>query len=106
MFANFDGGIVHIHGNGHHLIEKVSTLKGLKCIALLDEPFNPPVYEKLDTLAEKRGNMPFHVSIPFSQFVSKLSKKQLHTNVFYDVTQVPDIKTANEVMEEVRSYRA
>jgi hypothetical protein len=33
----FDGGVVHIHGNGRHLLQAASTLKGLKAILLLDD---------------------------------------------------------------------
>src|SRR3989339_1274301 len=29
IFSQFDGGITHIHGNGRHLLEAASTIKGL-----------------------------------------------------------------------------
>lgn len=104
MFSRYDGGIVHLHSNGHHLIKAVSTLKGLKCIALLDEPFNPPVYLKLLELDKLRTNIPLHVSMPFAVFVERLKKRSLPGNVFYEVLDVPDIYTANKTMEEVRKY--
>jgi hypothetical protein len=37
IFSQFDGGVIHIHGNGRHLLEAVSRLKGLKAIAMLDD---------------------------------------------------------------------
>ena len=30
--AHFDGGVIHIHGNGRHLLAAVSTIRGLKAI--------------------------------------------------------------------------
>lgn len=37
IFEKYDGGIVHLHGNGNHLLNSVSTIKGLKAILLHDE---------------------------------------------------------------------
>jgi hypothetical protein len=104
MFGHFDGGIVHLHSNGLHLLENVSTLKGLKCIVFGDEPFNPPVYLKISELDAKRGDMPCYISMPFDVFKEKLARRALPANFFYNVTGVPDVKSANETMEDVRKY--
>src|SRR5208282_4313341 len=37
VLAAFDGGVLHIHGNGRHLLEAVSSLRGLKAILLGDD---------------------------------------------------------------------
>jgi len=105
MFDNFDGGIVHIHSNGHHLIENVAGLKKLKCIALLDEDFNRPVYEKLEQLDTKRGRIPYHISIPYEVFADRLIRKELPSNIFYNVLGVPDKACANKLMAEVKKYK-
>ena len=106
LFANFDGGVIHLHSNGRHLLETVSSLKGIKCIYIGDEEFNPPhAYEMLEDLSSRRGVVPIAISIPFDIFTDKLSKKKLVTNVLYDVTGVPDICIANRLMEQVRAYK-
>ena len=105
LFDQYDGGIVHIHSNGHHLIENIVTLKGLKCIALLDEEFNSPVYNKLEQLDFKRGKIPYHISIPYEVFADRLIKKDLPANVFYNVLHVPDARCANKMMSDVRKYK-
>lgn len=104
IFARFDGGIVHLHSNGHHLLEAVSTLKGLRLIALADEPFNPPTYGKLDELASRRGDVPIWVTMPYEAFVPALEARTLPRNVLYNVSGVPDVATANEVMEAIKAY--
>ena len=37
ILGHFDGGVIHIHGNGRHLLEAAATLRGLKAILLLDD---------------------------------------------------------------------
>jgi len=106
MFGHFDGGCVHLHGNGRHLLKSVSSVKGMKMIMILeDHPF-PFAYEVLDELASQRGCVPIQLRIPYDIFVSKLSAKQLPANIYYFVEAVPDIATANELMKEVIQYRA
>ncbi len=104
IFARFDGGIVHLHSNGHHLLEGATTLKGLRLIVFGDEPFNPPVYLKLDELARRRGDVPIWLAYPFDAFAPALEAKTLPRNVFYNVTGVPDRATANDLMEAVKAY--
>ena len=105
IFARFDSGIVHLHSNGHHLLESVTSLKGLKLIVFGDEPFNPPVYLKLASLAARRGTMPIWLAIPCEAFAQALARHELPANVFYNVTGVPDLATGNELMREVKRYR-
>lgn len=105
VFDNFDGGLVHLHGNGHQLLKNVVTLKGLKCVVFYDEDFNIPAYKKLDELTLKNKLIPMVVSIPFEVFTYKLSKKELPANILYDVQGVPDIRIANKLMVDVRKYK-
>ena len=105
IFSHFDGGVIHLHSNGRHLLEKVSQLKGIKAIRLVDEPGNPPTISLLDTLHPKRDTVPLVISVPHPTFVSLLNENRLLGNVFYMVDDVPDVYTANVLMEKVRSYR-
>jgi hypothetical protein len=106
IFDSFDGGVIHLHSNGHHLIESVCKLKGLKCIYLIDEESATPIHMQLDTLSARRGTVPYSLFIPYRTFASKLEKRELHTNILYNVEGVPDAATANRLMAEVKEYRA
>ena len=106
IFSDFDGGVIHIHSNGRHLLEAASRLKGLKAICLQDEPQNPPAFECLEELKSKTANIPLVCSAPLDRFSRLLQDNKLPGGVFYDVTDVPDIDTANRTMELVREYRA
>jgi hypothetical protein len=104
IFSKYDGGTVHIHGNGHHLIEEVSNIEGIKCIHFIDEEFNTPAYKKLYEISEKRSNVPIIISIPYIDFYIMLNEKTLENNILYDVQNVPNIKIANSLMHEVKQY--
>ena len=106
MFDAFDGAVLHIHSNGHHLIEHISTLRNLRAILLLDDKWNPPAYTEMDKLDPLRKGIPYIIDIPFEVFADRLVKHELHGNVFYNVTGVPDLETANTLMKDVRDYLA
>ena len=105
MFARFDGGVLHIHGNGRHLLEAVSTLNGLEAIALLDDVGYPAAFDVLEELQPRTGNIPLVVRAGFDAFCERLRRHKLRGNVLYDVSGVPDADAANRCMEEVRDYR-
>ena len=105
MFAEFDGGVTHIHGNGRHLLEAVSTVEGLKAIWLGDDRGYPPSFEVIEELKGRVGDMPLLLTVPFEAFLEALQGHRLTGGVFYNVGGVPDADTANRVMEQVRAYR-
>ena len=106
MFAAFDGGVLHIHGNGRHLLKAASTLKGLRAIWLGDDKGFPVAYEILDQVKEQTGDMPLIVhGIGFGEFCQALETHSLAGGVFYHVNNVPDIDSANRCMDQVREYR-
>ena len=39
IMNHFDGGVIHIHGNGRHLLEAAATLRGLKAMLLAGRPW-------------------------------------------------------------------
>ena len=102
---NFDGAVLHIHSNGRHLIEHISSIKNLKVIYLADDEWATPFYLDLNELDHLRRDVPYVVSIPFEAFTDMLMKKELLPNVFYMVNNVPDIETANLLMKDVVAYR-
>lgn len=105
IFRAFDGGVLHIHGNGRHLLEAVSTLQGLKGIYLGDDKGFPWAFDVLGKLRQRTGDLPLVVRCDFDRFMKKLARHELPGGVFYKVADVPDAPTANRAMEKVRAYR-
>ena len=105
MFAEFDGGIVHIHGNGRHLLPAVASLNGLKAIMLADDRGYPRSFDILSEVRRHVGNMPLTCPVAFRDFDRALKERTLIGGVLYDVTHVPDGDTANRCMDAVRKYR-
>lgn len=106
MFANFDGGVMHLHGNGRHLLEAVSSITKLKALYLGDDRGYATAADVLPRLRERAPMLPFVTQIPYASFVEKLEKHELVGGVFYKVKDAPDASSANRTMERVRAYRA
>jgi len=104
IFAQFDGGITHIHGNGRHLLNAVSTIKGLKAIFLGDDKGFPPAFDVMEEIKLQTGNMPLIVKVDFDRFGKALKEHRLSGGVFYRVQKAPDVGAANECMNKVREY--
>jgi len=105
ILRRFDGGVLHIHGNGRHLLEAVSSVKGLKAIFLGDDKGFPPAFDVLDELQARTGDVPLVVQVGFDRFVEELEEQRLPGGVFYKVSGAGDPDTANRLMEKVRVYR-
>jgi hypothetical protein len=105
IFDQFDGGVLHLHGNGRHLLEAVCSLRGLKAIYLGDDKGFPTAFDILDALKTRAGDMPLIVQVDFKHFVEKLHQHKLSGGVFYRVEEAPEIDAANRCMEKVRAYR-
>ncbi len=106
ILAAFDGGVVHIHGNGRHLLKAASTLRGLKAILLLDDLGFPKAFDIIRDLQSQTGEIPLAVFAEYEEFAHRLRRRDLPGGVIYQVKNVPDVGTANRLMEEVRKYRA
>ena len=106
IIGHFGGGVVHIHGNGRHLLEAVSTVKGLRAMFLGDDRGFPAAFDVLDELQNRTGDLPLVVQTDFNGFTEKLNAGALPGGVLYKVRGAPDIETANRCMERVRRYRA
>ena len=105
IFARFDGGVLHIHGNGRHLLEAVSSLKGLKAIFLGDDRGFPMAFEVLPQLRARTRDVPLVVQVDFGPFADALKAHGLCGGVLYKVSGAPDADMANRLMGEVRRYR-
>ncbi len=106
MFANFDGGVMHLHGNGRHLLEAVASISKLRALYLGDDRGYPLAIDVLPQLRQRAATLPFVTQIPYDVFVERLEKRQLVGGVFYKVKQAPDAASVNRTMEKVRAYRA
>ncbi len=106
IFDHFDGGVVHIHGNGRHLLEAVCTLRGLRAIYLGDDKGFPEAFDILAELRARTGEIPLVLAVDYPRFVDKLARGELVGGVFYKVSGAPDVASANRLMEKVRAYRA
>ncbi len=106
MLSAFDGGVLHIHGNGRHLLEAVSSLRGLKALFLGDDKGFPTAFSVLSDLKPRVGDLPLVVQVEFSDFLVALQTHRLTGGVLYKVLNVPSADTANCVMDSVRTYRA
>jgi hypothetical protein len=105
ILGRFDGGVLHIHGNGRHLLETVCTLRGLKAIFLGDDKGFPPAFTVLAELRARTGDTPLVVQTNYEAFRERLAGRRLSGGVFYQVSAVPGPDEANRLMEQVRAYR-
>jgi hypothetical protein len=105
LLGQFDGGVIHIHGNGRHLLEAATTIKGLKTVLLMDDRGFPAAFDVLADLKARMGDMPVAVFAEYSQFAERLDRHDLPGGVMYQVKNVPDVATANRLMEKVRAYQ-
>jgi hypothetical protein len=105
MFRHFDGGVLHIHGNGRHLLEAVATLPRLRAVYLGDDRRFPPAFSVLPEIRRRVGDLPLVCAVPFSDFVDALDRRALTGGVKYVVSGAPDADAANRAMERVREHR-
>lgn len=105
IFSQFDGGVLHLHSNGRHLLKAVSQLRGLKAIYLLDEKDNPLAFEVLPTLKEQSGDVPLVVGVDSYKFEDHLKRNTLPGGVLYVVKFDGNVDEVNRLMEKVRKYR-
>ena len=105
MLRAFDGGLIHIHGNGRHLLRAAASIDGLKAILLLDDTGFPLAFDVVNELKGHLGDLPAVVRAGYGSFVERLKRCDLPAGVLYQVQNVPDADAANRLMERVRSYR-
>jgi hypothetical protein len=97
--------VLHLHGNGRHLLPAVASLRGLKAVCLSDDRGIQPAFEFLPRAKQLAGNLPLIVGVNYAAFRDSLDQHRLPGGVLYRVQQVPDVSTANRCTDAVRAYR-
>ncbi len=105
VLGRFDGGVLHVHGNGRHLLAAASTLRGLRACYLGDDRGFPRAFDVLPDVRRRVGDLPLVVSCGFEEFVAALGAGSLTGGVLYHVGGAPDAAAANRAMDEVRAWR-
>lgn len=104
ILARFDGGVMHVHGNGRHLLEAVASVRGLKALFLGDDTGFPTAFDALHEIRARTGDLPLVLAAPYEPFAHRLDQGDLPGGVFYLVSDVPGVDEANRLMEKVRAY--
>ncbi len=104
ILGAFDGGVLHIHANGRHLLDAVATIRGLKAVYVLDDLHYSSAFSILKELKARTGALPVVVNAEFAEFAEALEAHRLVGGVLYKVQHVPDARTANHLMDRVREY--
>lgn len=104
ILGRFDGGVLHIHGNGRHLFEAVATLRGLKAVFLGDDKGFPKAFDVLQSIRARVGDLPLVLMADYEAFCPRLAAHTLPGGVLYKVQKVPHRDAANRLMEQVREY--
>lgn len=105
LFREFDGEVTHLHVNGRHLLAGVAQVRG-RCAAMLyDERDLPPAFDELADLRRRAGATPLLCAVPVRRFREGLASGGLVGGVLSFVEGVPDAEQANDMMEQVRSFR-
>jgi len=104
ILATFDGGVLHIHGNGRHLLEAIASLRGLKAVFVADDLHFPSAFSLLPQLKKRLGDLPIVLNAEFPEFTRALDRHELTGGVLYKIQGVPDADAANRWMDRVREY--
>ena len=68
IMTHFDGGVIHVHANGRHLLAAAATLRGLKAMLLADDLGFPPAFDVVELLKARVGDVPVSVFAPSRNF--------------------------------------
>ena len=104
IMGHFDGGVIHVHGNGRHLLEAASTMRGLKAMLLLDDRGFPKAFDVIGPLKARVGNMPVSLFAPYEAFLDRLAARPARRRVLSGAGTCPNVAAANRAMEQVREY--
>lgn len=105
IFKKFDGGIIHIHSNGHHLIKAISQIKGIKAISIYNDGASTLTIKDLKLIKKETGSVPLIFELKQIDFEQGLKDHTLTGGVLYKVNEVFDKDCANRLMDKVRDYK-
>jgi hypothetical protein len=106
ILGTFDGGVVHLHGNGRHLLGAVKTVKGLKGLLLANDRGYARAITVLGELRRVAGDLPLVVDCTYDELVAAFEAGRVVGGCLYKVGRAPGVDEANRLMERVRGWRA
>ncbi len=106
IIARYDGGVCHIHGNGRHLLERATTIRGLKAIYMGDDLGFPAAIDIATDLRRRAGDTPLVIRASYDDISAKLEQHELPGGVLYEVYGTPSVDEANRLVDSAREYRA
>ena len=71
----------------------------------MDDRGFPEAFDVLADLTARLGGVPVAVLADYGKFAARLARHDLPGGVLYQVKNVPDVSTANRLMDDVRKYR-
>jgi hypothetical protein len=105
MIDRFGAGWLHMHSAHLHLLEEVSTLKGLIGIGILDDPNAERCFGQLERIRRATGGVPLQVNCRKNEFLAALDDETLPRGVMYWIDSgVQSVEEANRIMDRVRAY--
>jgi len=96
--------ILHVHGNGWHLLDHVRSLKNLAAITLMQDLKGERPFDHIVDLKKRVGDVPLCVGCTWTELCDGLKHHTLPGGVRYGAA-APSIEEANRAMKEVRAYR-
>jgi len=81
--------VLPIDANGRHLLEAVSSMRGLNALFLGDDKDFPSAFSVLADLKKRVGEMPLVVQVELPDFLDALETHRLPGGVLYRVLSVP-----------------
>lgn len=104
IVEHYDGGRLHIHGNGRHLCRLVSRIGRLTSCSMGDDVGYVKAHTIADQLKDDMHPIPISVSIPIEAFSKRLKDRSLPAGVCYSVTGAGSVDEANDIMQRVFDY--
>lgn len=101
----YDGGLLHIHGNGRHLLEAVRDLLGLKAIYLGDDTGFPRAIEIAGDIRRTCGDVPLVIGTDIESLRSGIKERTLPGGTLYMVADRLPVDCINREILEIRKYR-
>lgn len=104
LIDHFGGGNFHIHGNGRHMLDEFSQLRGCVAVLIADDGSDVAAMDDLTAIKERLGSITPAVGCPKDRFAKELKERSLPGGVYYEVTGLDDVDEANRIMDIVRNY--
>ena len=105
LINHFGSANFHIHGNGRQLLPEVAKLDGMIVVSIGNDGSDVAAFDEVEKLKRIAGSLVLAIPCNVHEFSKGIGRGNLPGGVFYAVSGVEDIGTANRLMEQVRQYR-